>query len=309
MTSLDRPLPNRAGELPWFHVREVEPLVHLVAEPLHVSSWLIAGSDVCVLLDTGLGVAPLRSAIAAASGGRPVRVITSHAHFDHVGGNHEFGDRVIHRAGAELLVDAPQPRIDGDILALYAEAAAGTWASWCELYARDGPSRLIGPDEVARPWPPAGFSLERWRRTPPPATALLDDGDVLDLGDRSLRVVHTPGHALDHVCLVDERAGILFAQDHAYYGTHLLNLDGSSLADWTSSMARLAEELAGAIRVIYTGHCLRWSVPPATLRDLARAGEATLIGAVEAEDALDPFGQPCRRTRFGHFDILTPPGT
>ena len=81
---------------------------------------------------------------------------------------------------------------------------------------------LAGPDETVRGWPPPGIEPgAAWKIVVPP-TATLDDGDVLDLGDRQLRVLHTPGHAPDHICLLDERNGILFAHDQAYYGPHLV---------------------------------------------------------------------------------------
>jgi glyoxylase-like metal-dependent hydrolase (beta-lactamase superfamily II) len=67
----------------WFHVAEVEPGVHLVAEPGHVLSWLVGGSDRCVLVDTGLGLADIAAAIEPVAAA-PTIVVNSHVHFDHV---------------------------------------------------------------------------------------------------------------------------------------------------------------------------------------------------------------------------------
>ena len=67
----------------------MEPGLHVVAEPGHVYSWLIAGSERSVLLDTGLGIADIEAAIASVSAA-PVTVVNSHVHFDHVGGNELF---------------------------------------------------------------------------------------------------------------------------------------------------------------------------------------------------------------------------
>ncbi len=41
----------------------------------------------------------------------------------------------------------------------------------------------------------------------------LGQGDLLELGERSLRVLHTPGHAPGHLALHDESAGVLLAAD------------------------------------------------------------------------------------------------
>jgi glyoxylase-like metal-dependent hydrolase (beta-lactamase superfamily II) len=42
----------------------------------------------------------------------------------------------------------------------------------------------------------------------------LTDGTVLDLGQRTLRAIHTPGHTAGHVVFHDEASGLLFAGDH-----------------------------------------------------------------------------------------------
>ena len=44
---------------------------------------------------------------------------------------------------------------------------------------------------------------------------LVSDGDQIDIGDeRSLTVLHTPGHEASHICLRDSRTGIVFSGDH-----------------------------------------------------------------------------------------------
>ena len=49
-TDWSAPYPRRD----WFDVRRLAPGVHLIAEPGHVNSFLIEGSERAVLLDTGL---------------------------------------------------------------------------------------------------------------------------------------------------------------------------------------------------------------------------------------------------------------
>ena len=129
-----------------------------------------------------------------------------------------------------------------------------------------------------RPWPAEGIAARGWRIEPPSPTRLLADGDEIDLGDRVLRVLHTPGHAPDHICLLDERAGILWAQDQAYYGPHLVYEPGADFGDFVASTRRLADELRGSLRTVYTAHCLRPTVPPAFLGELADAAEAVAGG-------------------------------
>lgn len=295
---------RRRMPLDWFHVAELEPGVVLVSEPGHVNCWLVQGRDRSLLVDTGLGVADIALAVSGAARS-PVEVVNSHADFDHVGGNALFADRAIHRLGEPALIAGTPPAT----LQAYARLVDAIRPAWEALRAADAPFHLLGPDEIVRPWPPPWFDVDGWRSEPPPPTRLLDDGDVLDLGDRELRVIHTPGHAPEHVCLVDERAGILFAQDQAYYGPHLVYEEHSSIADWARSARKLAEELRGQIRVVYCAHDLRPAIPPRILDELARAGEEVAAGEARLEPADGLFGEPVLAADYGYFSILVPQAT
>jgi glyoxylase-like metal-dependent hydrolase (beta-lactamase superfamily II) len=287
----------------WFHVAELEPGVHLVAEPGHVCSWLVHGDERSMLLDTGLGLVSIRDAIATVASGDVV-VVNSHSHFDHVGGNAEFGERLIHEAG-EALVAEPVP---SELLTAYGDGCTGLRASFDSLLTldRSGGWFLVGPDETVRAWPPAGVDLGSWRIEPPPPTSLLRDGDVVELGRRRLRVLHTPGHAPDHICLLDEQRGILFAQDQAYYGPHLLYLDDSDVDAFARSARRLADEVAPAVRVVYAAHCLRPALPPRILRELADAAEQLAAGEASLAPGEGLFGEPVLAANYGHFSLLVP---
>jgi glyoxylase-like metal-dependent hydrolase (beta-lactamase superfamily II) len=47
----------------------------------------------------------------------------------------------------------------------------------------------------------------------------LSDGDVVDCGVYSVRAVHTPGHASNHLCYLLEGRGVLFTGDHVMQGS------------------------------------------------------------------------------------------
>jgi glyoxylase-like metal-dependent hydrolase (beta-lactamase superfamily II) len=287
----------------WFRVVEIEPGLHLVAEPGHVFSWLIAGSDRCVLLDTGLGLADIAAAVTRVATA-PVSVVNSHVHFDHVGGNELFDRVEMHELAPGLIAAGSSD----DQLRAYEELAPAMGESWGRLRDADRDGWfMLGPDERLRPWPAGRIAELGWRIDPPPPTGLLADGDVVELGDRRLRVIHTPGHAAEHICLVDERAGILFAQDQVYYGPHLVYEESSDPVAFARSARRLADELAGSIRVVYAAHCLRPSVPPHFLGELADAAEAVAAGEAQLSPMRGLFGEPVVGADFGHFSILVSP--
>jgi len=88
---------------------------------------------------------------------------------------------------------------------------------------------------------PEGWSAAAYRLTPAPATGLVAEGDIIDLGDRQWRVLHTPGHSPGHVSLLEERTGILIAQDVVYDGPLVTNCYHSDLAVYRQTMRRLRE--------------------------------------------------------------------
>jgi len=286
----------------WFRVAPLEPGVHLIGEPGHVNSWLIEGGERAVLLDTGMGLADISAAVATVCEEEPL-VVNSHVHFDHVGGNELFSEVAMHELAPEWI----EAGCDPGQLAAYPGLVPEMEASYERLLDADRTDFfLIGPDEEMRPWPAEGIEAHGWRIEPPPPTRLLGEGDELDLGGRVLRVLHTPGHAPDHICLLDEEAGVLWAQDQAYYGPHLVYEPGADLADFVTSTRRLADELGGALRTIYTAHCLRPAVPPAFLAELADAAEAVAGGGMTTTPAQGFFGEPVGSADFGHFSILAP---
>jgi glyoxylase-like metal-dependent hydrolase (beta-lactamase superfamily II) len=65
-------------------------------------------------------------------------------------------------------------------------------------------------------------NASRWTRefvTPAAPFLVLDGGEMLTMGERTLRVEWTPGHSPGHVCLFDPRDRLLFAGDQVLSDT------------------------------------------------------------------------------------------
>ena len=89
-----------------------------VAEWLRCNIWHIQGKHHDLLIDSGLGLRPLKPEIARLSS-RPVIAVMSHCHFDHIGSCHEFDKRLGHRACSDVYLDPmpPEMKIDAFIRA------------------------------------------------------------------------------------------------------------------------------------------------------------------------------------------------
>ncbi len=107
-----------------------------------------------------------------------------------------------------------------------------------------------GSSAVAARWPDAIFRKVPWPELDGRYGVdwqPLADGDEVEAGDGCLRVVHTPGHAPDHVCLHDESTGTLFVADLVVLGSSVVipATRGGSLTDYLQSL-RCILELAPA---------------------------------------------------------------
>ena len=79
--------------------RVTEPHVHPF---LRCNVWHVQGRDADLVVDTGMGIRPLRPFVERELEGDLIAVAT-HAHTDHVGGLHEFDYRAIHEAEASII--------------------------------------------------------------------------------------------------------------------------------------------------------------------------------------------------------------
>ena len=218
----------------WFEVTESGDGILRITEP-HVhayvrsNAWLVRGSSAHLLVDSGLGVGRLSLELAGQLD-RPVIAVATHAHFDHFGGLGEFGDRAAHRADGAVIEQA------GDYVTLAASSYPAALLDEFEAAGEPVPGFLID----ALPYD--GFDLMSFRTPPASITRWLADGDILDLGGRSLEVLHAPGHSPGSICLWEADSGTLVSGDVIVDGEPLLDeLPGSSKPDYAASLRRLRE--------------------------------------------------------------------
>jgi glyoxylase-like metal-dependent hydrolase (beta-lactamase superfamily II) len=212
----------------WYQTRPLADGVTRIWEP-HIklfyrcNIWHLRGRDRDLLVDSGMGVVSLREKVALVAE-RPLIAVASHSHFDHIGGHHEFPQRAAHRAEADVL------------------ATPSRFETLADPYATD---------DIFTALPPGDYRSERYQVKSAPATRLLDDGDLIDLGDRSFQVIHLPGHSPGSVGLWESATGIFFAGDTVYDGPLVDDCHHSDIAAYVASMERL---LSLPVQVVHGGH-------------------------------------------------------
>lgn len=286
----------------WFHVKALADGVWQLTEPGHVASWLVAGDDRAALIDTGCGFAPIRPVVEALTD-RPVTVVQTHHHLDHIGGTHEFDDVLIHPLGVDGLASPVPAEVRRGYLdyALRMQAAFATYRGLDRQF-----FHLLEDHQQIRPLPdPAGQG--DWWLEPVTATGTLEDGDAVDLGSRALRVLHTPGHSPDSICLDLVGEGILFGGDTVNTGPVYAQMTGSDVGALRASLVRLAEQPEAWER-IFCSHFLRTEVGFAYLGQQVDALSELLLGAIELQPAIDCIGGQVQEAVFDGFSFLVPAG-
>lgn len=222
-----RRLPRRPSADPWFEVYEIGSRTYSIVEPYHYEeaiSFLLEGDDLAVLLDTGMGLGDIR-AEAERLTKRPLVVINTHWHYDHIGGNYQFEEVW---AGDH---DFEVSRIERGVPLEEA-----------------GPRDYLNPASLCRPLPagvdPAGYFIR-----PSTVTRRLGHREQLDLGGRRLSVHQAPGHSPGGICLLDSEERLLFTGDCYYPGTIYGHLEGGDFPAFLRTMQYLATLVPEAVAV------------------------------------------------------------
>ncbi len=286
---------------PWHEARQVSRGIWSIAEPSHVTMWLIEGRERAVLLDTGLGISRVRPVVEELTA-LPVSVVNTHYHFDHVGGNVEFERTAIHELGADL-VTQPVPR---EVLERYLTYAGELLEAAVQLRTVDHHYfHLMDADSEPRALP-VDFDPGSWTISPQPPTQVLSEGDVLDLGGRELQVLHTPGHSGDSICLLDDKSRILFGGDTINTGPLYAQFHDSDIETFAKSATRLAE-LKDDISMIAVNHFGRTTAAPYLLQEIADGFDQLLTGASRLITSSDCLGETVAEAVFDRFSILVAP--
>ena len=237
----------------WFDVADLGGGITRVTEPfvrslVSANTWWVRGDRRDVVIDTGLGVASLKEHVPAMFEHDPLAVVT-HTHLDHAGGAYEFEHVAVHAAEVAALEEPGPSSLHTGVLLDQLGIVAG---------------RDHLPDLLITASPSAAYDPDAFEVRPATATTVLTDGDVIDAGSFSLRVLHLPGHSPGSIVLIDDASKTLFSGDVVYDDELLDELQGAEVTAYVESMRRLLEE---DVSVVHPGH--GESFDGARLRELA----------------------------------------
>ena len=203
-----------------------------IAEPIYYQqniNYLILGDDRAILFDAGAGLRRILPVINSLTD-KPLTFIPSHFHYDHLGDGLPFDNIAI--------VDLPHisnRRIDGQLTLQWHE----------HLGAIEG-------------YTTPTFKVSEW----------LQPGGDIDLGNRKLEVIYTPGHTNDSISLYDPVAGFLFSGDFVYQGDLYAFLPNSSLGEYIQGSDNLLGYISAQTKIYGAHRLYPPGVPVLGLQDI-----------------------------------------
>ena len=192
-----------------YEVRDCGDHAYLLSEGF-ATAYLVVGDERAALLDCGLGIGDMRAAAEELSGGKPLLLIATHAHEDHVGGMAQFDKMLISEEEAKHV-----KRI-----------TPGARKRWLRRKQRQGKA-----DKSVRLFVGGGF----------PKLEIIKPGDVIDLGGRTLMAFATPGHTKGSISFYDEKGRRVFAGDAVSTYLFTFLLDSATVTDALNSVEAIGD--------------------------------------------------------------------
>lgn len=177
---------------PWFTTDRIDRDTYCISEYRHweeTHCYLLSGAERSLLIDTGLGICDIADVVSELTA-LPVTAVATHIHWDHIGGHKFYPDFYAH--AAEL------PWLQGGFPQTI-EEIRGYVTERCDL--------------------PEGYDVGQYTFFQGTPTEVLHGGERIELGGRTLEVLHTPGHSPGHMCFWEAARGYLFTGDLIYKGT------------------------------------------------------------------------------------------
>lgn len=208
----------------WFTIDKIDGETYCISEYRHweeTHCYLLNGTERSLLIDTGLGICNILEQVSRLTD-KPATAVATHVHWDHIGGHKYFPDFYAHGEELEWL---------NGKFPLSAETVRNMVVDRCDL--------------------PEGFDVSSYVMFQGKPTRILNDGDTIELGGRTVTVLHTPGHSPGHMCFWEEAKGYLFTGDLVYLDTLLAYYPSTDPEAYLASLEKIS---ALPARRVFPGH-------------------------------------------------------
>jgi glyoxylase-like metal-dependent hydrolase (beta-lactamase superfamily II) len=244
----------------FFTTKEIAPKTTAIEGLGNELCYLLEGTERALLIDALTGAGNLR-AFCRELTDLPVTLVNTHGHLDHAGGNFDFGECFIH---------------GDDIPLIYEIETAGRMGFVTNMMNASGRHVFLSEHD---------FTGSRPIKTFPVA-----DGQVFDLGGRTIEVIAVPGHTRGTIVLLDRGGRLVFSGDACNVNTLLFLPHSTSVEEYRESLLHF-KIFQSCFDVMWGGHGLS-AVPKTIIDEAVELCDEILAGADEAEPA-EFLGRPC----------------
>lgn len=132
------------------------------------------------------------------------------------------------------------------------------------------------------------------------AVEFVEDGDIIDIGNRQFEVIHIPGHTPGSIALFERKNKLLISGDSVQNGTVYMFGEGRDIHGYIVSMKKLESRMA-EFETILPSH---GEIPIGAdmIPELAEGAQKVLNGEIEGRT---PPGQmPCKLYESGRAKFL-----
>ena len=218
------------GKIPFYKAEEIAEKSWMIqnahTESSYAFCYLVEGDDYALLIDSILGMGNLK-AFCETLTDKPIRLVNTHVHSDHFGGNFFFDHCWLHHKDIGFFQQCIGIKKE-QVVEMAKQMALPEYKD------------LIEPDDNFADWNPI--------RVFP-----LYDGDVFDLGGREIEVVEVGGHTAGSIVLIDHKTRIAYSGD-ACNGNTLLEFDNSlPVISYLRALLHLKDHQA-EFDMMYGGH-------------------------------------------------------
>lgn len=264
----------------WFKVYLVADDVFAIAEPSNfqeVISYLILGEDRALLFDTGMGMSSIRATVEELTA-LPITVLNSHTHYDHIGGNHEF-DNIL-ALNTQYTITRSESGMEHSIV-----------------------SHEVTPKAICLEKAPT-FDTAAYHIKPFKISQHIREGHVIELGNRKLEVIASPGHTPDAIVLLDKENGFMWTGDTFYEGPIWLFDPETDLFSYQESLDRIYRKSKG-LKKVFTAHNTPVAAP-VRIRQLKTAFDQIMAGekAPKIAEGTDHISDEAVNFEFEHFSFF-----
>lgn len=185
-----------------------------ISEAGMVNCYLLTGEKRALLIDTGWGLGDIRKIILKITN-LPLAAVLTHMHPDHAGGVYHFREYYVSREDCDALYSLlSMPALNRMIIK---------------------GARI--PNAVL---PPLIYHTKR---------CLVHDGQMIDLGNRMIRIMEVPGHTRGSLSYIDDKEKLIFTGDDCNPSLWMHMPGCTGIKTWQTG----ADRIYGLLKEGYTG--------------------------------------------------------